>query len=62
MRKIIQIAIGTNAQDAGEFRERLYALASDGTLWRLIDPDCAEGYTDPWTELPNVPQPEPEPV
>jgi hypothetical protein len=54
-RKIIQIAA---TRETENYSPRLYALADDGSLWFLADPDERDTPKS-WTALPNVPQPEP---
>lgn len=58
-RLIKQIAIGTNqVEEPCQFTERMYALAHDGTLWRLDDPDAhTQGPrgSGKWKQLPELP-------
>lgn len=39
-RRIVQIVSSSNGS-ADNFRERLYAVAEDGSAWRMDDPDLA---------------------
>lgn len=48
-RKIIQIAVATDAQDDTD--TTIIALCNDGTVWRMW------ASTEQWKRLPDIPQP-----
>lgn len=58
-RTIKQIFVATNPEKGGEFRERLYVVADDDSLWRLDDPDIKDGRarSTQWQRLPDLPKP-----
>lgn len=62
-RRVIQITV-VNHREGSAVRERLYALADDGTMWRMDDSDIRNchgtGARQPkrsslWMQIPHIP-------
>lgn len=56
-RKIIQIACGISDASNNAGRERLYALAEDGTLWLKTAVITGKKDFPPWVQIPGPPEP-----
>lgn len=53
-RRIVQIAV-QSPDGVGEYPAVLIALADDGTMWRLTDPQAA-WQPSAWKRVPPLPQ------
>lgn len=52
-RKIIQICCATSESSGSLGKERLYALADDGTIWFFTPPGSE---AQKWKKLPSLPE------
>ncbi len=61
-RRIVQFVV-VGARESSQYRERLYVLADDGSMWRMDDSDLANGRgvrrspkrSSAWLRIPALP-------